>query len=373
MLHFTKNFTNCQTYRIICELTFKNVSERKNMVGPEAVNQDWKTQIIRSRNGSVILPEAFRRSLRQVVNVLGLDQKGIARSVGASEGMVSNLFSGKRPVRNSNFITSMTGLMEQRVTDASFEGILDPERRKGVERIIGDLRDIFNPPILVPDISVTTLRVRSDPNLTDLMLNSLSLVLRQSAILTEQGNLALQDSSQSQEHILAALRMAQLFNETAQMVLKEQGNILFKNPQDAERNTNSDMQQIRTRKTRERRHNLNDSFRMIVELTEAGLTNKEIAERLHFKPNTIRTYTSFLIKQGLIKKREEGSFTGNAVKTTNESSAENISLPTEQMSDSRSQKLTRKRRVRKWVDAEEIVRKASVEENDTLPQYFFRG
>ena len=264
------------------------------MTSPEVTNQDWKAQIIRGRNGSVILPEEFRVSLRYAVNVLGLDQLGIARGVHISQGLVSNLFTGKKPIRDRHIVNGIVALMEQKVIDASTGGTLDAEKRKEMEEIIRNLRDVFN-----PRLPVTTLRT-IDPNWIDLILDSLSLVIKQSAKFNEHVNFAMQNSPQSQDQILAALRMSQLFNEAAQVILKEQGNIIIKNPQDG-----------------------------VIEKRRRFLKEDEI---------------------------------GRGV--------ENIALETEQRPDLRSQTMSQTRRVRKWIGGEEIVRRASAEENDILPQYF---
>lgn len=197
------------------------------MTSPEAANQDWKAQIIRGRNGSVILPEEFRLSLRYAVNVLGLDQLTISRSIHSSQGLVSNLFTGRKPVRDRYVVESIASLMEQRVKETSTVEILDSEKRGNVAEVIKNLRDAFNPSLKeVSGIPTTTLRTRSNLSFRDLMSDSLGLVIRQSAKFSEQVNFEIQKPSQSQDQVLAALRMAQLFNEVAQVILKEQGSII---------------------------------------------------------------------------------------------------------------------------------------------------
>ena len=181
---------------------------------------------------SIILPFELREGLIGATFILGLTQNRLAKDAIVSESLISNLFTGKLPVKSTERISRIAAVLERQLESKTDLGSLEGGMKKGIEATIQDFRSIFGLATNVPRYTEGANLVTGgrSQRLREKMVESMSLLLERNAQLTELVYLGITEESL----MLAALRMTEMLSQTARVILEQHGDIFFPKGRDAE-------------------------------------------------------------------------------------------------------------------------------------------
>lgn len=171
-----------------------------------------------SKTGSgLILPESLRQDLKDAFSDLGLSQKGASKEAHVSEALVSNLLSGHLRVRDSERVARLTAVLEQRVNERSEKGYLEDKRLGEITLTIGNLKAIYG----IGEVVLNSSTQLAQTQVSEAMERSLRVTIDQSILFAQVAKAYPSAIDQAR----LALRMSQLFNQTAQAILRSQKDV----------------------------------------------------------------------------------------------------------------------------------------------------
>ena len=89
------------------------------------------------------IPSGIRDLLRQSLDRLGVTQLGLAKSAGVSQGFVSNLLTGKRPVGDRGLVKAIADALQERLTAMARTGMMERVDAAEIQQVLNALRVHF--------------------------------------------------------------------------------------------------------------------------------------------------------------------------------------------------------------------------------------
>lgn len=165
------------------------------------------------RKESLVLPEDIRNRFGSAISSLGVPAMIIAREAGVSGSLVSHLVTGKKGVKDIHCVGAVCASLEHHAENRFGEGLIAEEQFHKLSSVIKDVRGLYG------------LADPKELGSVELIKGSILEAIRKSISIAQAAADGLAHSPT--EQILAALRTSQAFNETAQAILRADGDRIF--------------------------------------------------------------------------------------------------------------------------------------------------